>query len=608
MSSQLFKGFLIITLLGLTIYSFSWSNSFIWDDDHLIKDNRFIKNLNYLHLAFTRPLFQHAQEKSKFYRPLQEISYAFDYRIWGLNPFGFHFTNTFLHIACALLFSLILYQLFKNPFISFWGGAFFVVHPIHTEAIAYISGRADPLGTLFVLLALSCYINSTRGKLVLLPISLFSFSLALFSKESNLVFPFVILAYNFIFLKEKNLNRKLLPCLLFLVIDGLYLFMRLKLTTNDFLKFHQWAPPWSIRMITELKVVSRYILLLLFPHNLHMERFVPWSKSILDFSVISSLIFILLIIYLCIKCARQEKVIGFFSLFFIITLSPFLNVIPLNAQMAEHWLYLPSIGFFAIFAWAAFRFNCWLVPAPFHTTRIMSSVKWGLGKNFLPLVLTLILLIYSCLTIKQLHVWKDPLTFFEYNSRKAPYSSRIDICLASIYSKEERYSEAASLLKRVPRNTSEYLKARNNLAAILIELGNFDDARKELNIVLGLHPEYIQAYFHLANLYLEKGEEKKAEEVYHKMMTINPDFIFSYYSLGNLYCKNGKFKEAIDVYKKGIAIDKNFPDLHNNLGICYAELDYKEEAKREWEKALKLDPHCREAKYNLIKIDTNSHE
>ncbi len=627
MPSRLFKGFLIIFLIGLTIYSFSLPNSFIWDEIHLIQENHFIKNLDNLPLAFTRFLFHDVQGKSKFYRPIQEISYALDYHLWGLNPFGFHLTNSLLHIGCALLFSLLLYQIFKNPFISFWGGAFFVAHPVHTEAVAYIAGRADSLALLFILLSLSCYIRALKGKSIFLIVSLFSFLLALFSRESSLIFPLVILAYNFVFSKEKNVNpvrdfrsltvcadgvkiggflpagrqvsngvkRKLMPFFLFMIIDGIYLFIRFKFLTAEGFKLYAWTQPWAVRLLTVPKVAIRYFLLLLFPHNLHMERFVPWSRNILDFSVISSLIFILVIVYLCIKLSKQEKNLIFFFLFFVITLFPFLNIIPLNAQLAEHWLYLPSIGFFAVFAWGACRVENWL---------ILSSIKrrLNLGEDFLPLILTLVLCIYSGITIKQIQIWQDPLTFFKYTTQKAPYSNRARLGLGSAYLKEKRYYEAAGLFRIITKNYPDNLKARNNLASALSELGEFDKAGGELEIVLRMNPEYIQGYLQLANLYKKKDEQEKAIETYQKMMTLAPDNIYSYYELGNLYYKSGQFEKAIDVFKKGIAINDKFTELHNNLGICYAELDRLDEAEIEWRKALSLDLHYQEAKYNLEKL------
>jgi len=589
MSPELPKAFIIIALLGLALYSFSLANSFLWDDISLVQENRFIKNLDNWHLSFNRLLFHNVPGRSKFYRPIQEISYALDYRLWGLNPFGFHLTSIFVHISCAFLLSAVLYQIFKNFFISFWGGAFFVVHPVHTEAVAYIAGRADPLALFFILLSLSIYIQATRRNKALLTVSLFSFLLALFSRESSLVFPFVILTYNFVFLKETSLKDKLFPFFLFMLTAGIYLSVRFRFAALDSLKLYQWNQPWQIRCLTQLEVASRYLLLLLFPHKLHMERFVPWSKSILDLPILSSLLFIGLTVYLCVKLSKQEKSIIFFSLFFIITLFPFLNIIPLNAQLASHWLYLPSIGFFAILSWGAFRINGWLM-------------RFNLGKDVLPLMLTFFLLVYASITIKQIYTWKDPLTFYTYTARQAPYSKRIRLGLALAYLKEKRYEEAASLLTIIAKTSSEDLKARNNLAVALIELGKLKEAQRNLEIILKMDPEYIEAYLTLAKLYLKKDEEKKAIDTYYKAIAVKPDFIYSYYELGNLYCKGGKIKKAKDIFLKGLAVNDEFPELHNNLGICYAELDRLDEAEKEWEKALSLDPYYQEAKYNLEKL------
>ena len=592
----LIKGFLIIVFLGLTIYSFSLPNSFIWDDNFLIQENHFIKNLNNWPLAFTRLLFHDVQGRSKFYRPIQEISYALDYRLWGLNPFGFHLTNSLLHIGCALLFSLILYQIFKNQFISFWGGAFFVAHPVHTEAVAYIAGRADSLALFFILLSLSYYIKAVKGKSIFLIVSLLSFLPALFSKESSLVFPFVILTYNFVFLKSKGVMRKLIPFFLFVIIDGIYLFIRFKFLTTEGFKLYAWTQPWTARLFTVPKVAIRYFWLLLFPHNLHMERFVPWSRNILDFPVVSSLIFILVIVYLCLKLSKQERALIFFFLFFIITLFPFLNIIPLNAQMAEHWLYLPSIGFLAVFTWGTFRIKKWLDFAPSVYSK---QIAKRCGENFLPLILTLVLCIYSGITIKQIQIWENPLIFFKYTTRKAPYSNRIRLGLGSAYLKQKRYSEAAALFKTITKSYPDNLKAHNNLASALIGLGKFDEAGREIEIVLKINPEYIKGYFQLATLYKKKGEQKKAIETYRKMMAIAPGNIYSYYELGNLYCTSGQFEKAIASFKKGIVVNDKFAELHNNMGICYAELGRMDEAEIEWKKALSLDSHYQEAKYNL---------
>ena len=147
----------LIMILGLAVYANSLGGEFLWDDHHLIEDNMTINRWSKVTRVFTTDIASGAGGKYNFYRPLQIISYMFDYWLWKLNPIGYHLTNILLHILTALCLYWLINLIFKQPMLAFLSSVLFVVHPVHTEAVAYISGRADSLALLFMALCFIFY-------------------------------------------------------------------------------------------------------------------------------------------------------------------------------------------------------------------------------------------------------------------------------------------------------------------------------------------------------------------------------------------------------------------------------------------------------------------
>ena len=147
----------LIVLIGLAVYSNSLKGQFLWDDEGLIQYNPHIKNWGYLSKIFISNLRAGAGDSTNFYRPVQVFTYLIDYSLWKLNVIGYHMTNVLLHILVALSIYWLIQILFGDRILSLLTALFFVVHPIHTEAITYISGRADPLAALFILLCFIFY-------------------------------------------------------------------------------------------------------------------------------------------------------------------------------------------------------------------------------------------------------------------------------------------------------------------------------------------------------------------------------------------------------------------------------------------------------------------
>ncbi len=203
----------------MAVYGNSLKNSFVWDDELLVTGNPSIRSLSNIPGFFRTDLAP--EIGGNFFRPLQAISYTIDYACWGLNPFGYHLTSILIHIANSILVFLLISDLIKRGgskhslkpapgmdpdivaadyrmvtrIVPFLTALLFLVHPVQTESVAYIAGRADLLAAFFMLLAVLLSLESK--KIFRLCLSLIFFLIALSAKEAAIILPLLIVIYHF---------------------------------------------------------------------------------------------------------------------------------------------------------------------------------------------------------------------------------------------------------------------------------------------------------------------------------------------------------------------------------------------------------------------------
>jgi len=206
-TSSLSRKFLLISLAliiftGILTYANSLQGQFLWDDESLVQYNPYIKNWSYLQKIFTSRLGSMAKEAGAFYRPVQTFTYLLDYSVWRLDVFGYHCVNMAWHILVALSIFCLIQVLFQKGKLSLLTALLFVTHPIHTEAVSYISGRADSLVSFFMILSYILYLKHDQKRGVMFTGAMtMSYILALLSKEISLVLPLLIWMYHYTFKK-----------------------------------------------------------------------------------------------------------------------------------------------------------------------------------------------------------------------------------------------------------------------------------------------------------------------------------------------------------------------------------------------------------------------
>ena len=160
---QMLAPYLALAAAVFLAYSNTLNNPFLFDDGLLVTRNELLRSWETFGQLFTASTTEGAHIKGGFFRPLQNILYFFVYQIFGEEPVGFHLLNTALHATNAGLVYLLGKKLGFNPIACFFASLIWAVHPIHTEAITYISGTADPLYSFFCASSIFCPI-SRSGK------------------------------------------------------------------------------------------------------------------------------------------------------------------------------------------------------------------------------------------------------------------------------------------------------------------------------------------------------------------------------------------------------------------------------------------------------------
>jgi len=426
------KKFLLPLCLALAIfaaYAPALQNDFVWDDTALILRDPLIRSWQLIPEAFQHFLFVDATP-SDFYRPIQRLTYLADYAAFVFKPAGYHLSSILFQIGATLALFLFATELLREweiderrrRWLAFVAALVWAIHPVHTAAVAYISGRADPLAAMFGFLGLYCGIRvapAKRANRWLLQIATGAlFLLSALSKESGLLFPILLIAI----LALRKSWRQIAPATVVLAFVA-FGYVSLRLPAEHFPAPRlRPPPPLLVRPIIVARAFAEYTSLILFPANLHMDRDVeshPFGSS--DASVrgaawrelqtLAGIVLLAAAIYWLIRSRKRDPAVFACLVVAALAYIPVSGAFSLNATIAEHWIYLPSAFVFLAATIAISRRG---IPV-----RIMASV------------VALLVVLFGARTFLYTFDWKNQRTFLERTIAAGGDSARMLINLAS---------------------------------------------------------------------------------------------------------------------------------------------------------------------------------
>ena len=517
---------LVVIIIGL-VYSNSLFNSFIWDDFLVIVDNNFIKSWKNFPLVFTDSYLSPFVKKGccffvdassgsgeTSYRPVVTLSYFLDYSLWKLNPFGYHLTSLILHMINALLVYFLANLLIKNRQAALLGALLFALHPVNSEAVNVIAFREDLLAFLFYLFSFLLYLKSNSGgqgrNLWLYLLSLASFFLALFSKETAVTLPLVIILYDCYFSGggREILVRFKQRYLGYFGVLFFYIWVRFFLITNTTEPALGYlGGSFYTNFLTMSRVAGEYIKWMIFPAGISAipsNQSYLVSGSLFSPAVLFSVALIIASFAVIIKTYKSSKEISFFMLWFFLALLPVSNIVPIPNYIASRYLYLPAAGF------------CFLVAVLLNKTAALRVFSSGLA--------IIILISYSGIAFISNFTWRNNLVFYSKMAREFPENALAHLDLGDAFKKRGLPDRAISEYKTAISLNPALVEAYNNLGATLGDTGRHKEAIECFMQGLEIAPDYLKLYDNLAVTYTRIKEWGQARKSWEKTLQIDPQY------------------------------------------------------------------------------------
>ena len=517
----------IIALVSIALYLPTLGFDFVnYDDPHLTYENPLIK-------TFSLQIF--TSYDPELYIPLTLLSYQVEHAFFGFNPMVFHLTNLLLHTANAVMVYLVLSKLLGGRtryLLPLFGALLFAVHPLNTEAVAWVSARKDLLSGFFFLLSLLLYMHHRR----LLYWSIAAFALALLAKVTAITLIGVLLLVDW--KEEKRFTMRSItskwPYIVLGIIFAVIAYMG-KTSNLNALSVIEFA-------LLACKSISFYVQKFFVPTGLHaLYLWTGFIKLLSPSIALTVLVCIVMGLLLWMSYKRKSNV--FFGLaFFSITLAPSLLTFSKAGHIyfaSDRYAYIPLIGFIYVLLYAL--------------SSLVRSRRAGIVISVLAVC---ILVTFGMIARKQSLSWSDSPTLYQYNLKLDP----------------------------------ESYVALNNLGVLMIKNGQYDDALWHLERAVSIKADYSSSMLNMGVAHYYLGNLEEAEEVTARVTELRPEMLKGWFSLGWLYEQQGKYEEALTVFATALEIDDTDPQVHWHIGHVYGKQGKYAEGLKAYRKAMALDP------------------
>lgn len=424
----------LLLAAALLAYANAFTGAFQFDDTAVVLDDPHLANLTDFGAHLDQAI-----------RPLVKLTFLFDRRLYGDQPTGYHLLNLLFHLGSGLLLYGLLRMAVRmtaptqelNSFgLPFWTALLFLIHPIGTETVTYISGRPTGMMTFFYLAAFSLYVSAVSGEQSRQQFywhyggALLCFVLALLCKEAAVTLPITLLLWELIIYRRSSepfsafIRRRLPAWLPFLGILFLAAWAGWSNPRYAYLARHSLElRPFTDNLLSQINVVAYALFLFVWPARLTFDHDFPVYHSILEWPTPASLALLIGLLVIALLSVKQRPLVSVGLLWFFLTLAPTNSVIPRFDLLSERNLYLPSIGVFmatvALLDGATAQLIEWLATR----TRQASSVVVQSRRviSLLPLAVSLLFIVA---THNRNLVYVDQVTFWSDAVSKSPGKAR----------------------------------------------------------------------------------------------------------------------------------------------------------------------------------------
>jgi tetratricopeptide (TPR) repeat protein len=582
-----------LTLAALGAYWNSFDVPLLLDDNGSIGDNPSIRHLGQIVDVLTPPA-----DGMTAARPLLNLTLALNYAESGMSVRGYHVVNLLFHICAGLALLGIVRRTLLLPGLGQRYGAaalplaafaalLWTLHPLQTEAVTYISQRAESLMGLFYLLTLYGFIRSvtadSRNCWLILSVTACLCGTA--TKQVMVTAPVLVLLYDRVFVSGSFRAALKSRRWYYMGLAASWLLLGF-LTHRSSLAAvsvgFQAGVSWPTYALTELRVVTDYVKLAFWPHPLVFD----YGREILatDPLVVAPYALIIVVILVGVAIAwRRAPTAGFLGCWFFLILAPTSTVVPIADQpMAESRMYL-SLAAVVV---------------------LVTLVGYGLVRRRAFVLLGIGAVALGALTVHRNQDYRSALGIWEDTVARNPRTSRGHCNLGIILARMPgRLPDALAHYEEALRINPNYAEAHNNLALALAKMpGRLSEAMAHYEAALQAKPTDASAHnnFGLA-LAQMPGRLPEAVAQFEEALRLKPDWAETHYNLAVILAKiPGRMPEAIAHYETAARLKPDFAGAHSNLAQVLAQMPGRlADAIAHFETAVRLEPDSFEARYNL---------
>jgi tetratricopeptide (TPR) repeat protein len=591
----------VIVVAVVLAYIPALQGDFIWDDPKYVSENPILRDPGGLSRIWTE-LGATVQ-----YYPLVFTTFWFEYRLWGLDTFGYHLVNVLLHAASAILLWRVLCRLSVPG--AWLAAAIFALHPIQVESVAWITERKNVLAGFFYLAAALSYLHfeprdfvdareQRRWKLYLLALALFL--AALFSKTVTCSLPAAILLLIW-WKRGRILLPRLVPLIPMFIVGAALASVTAWMEKNNVRTGGaDWDFSWLERCLIAGRALWFYIGKLLLPINLTFN-YPRWQiDTAAWWQYLFPLTALALVVVLWIlrkRIGRAPLISAFFYGGTVLPALGFTNTYPMRYSfVADHFQYLACIGPITL---AAAFLNAKLVERQRGSAgRYKIGDDRALPNSFFG-VAAVVVVFLAVLSSGQARIYENRQTLWEDTLKINPESFLGHNNLGTIYLEMGRTNLAFRHFSEAVRIKPDFHEAQSNLGRIYMMKGMSTEGVAHCAEAVRLKPDSFEAHYNLANALAQEEDLTTAVDHFERASALRPQNAMVHNNLANALAQLGRFEDAARHYREAIALKPDYALAHRNLGLALSAQDDIEGAIFSYRKSLQLRPEDAMAHYNL---------